>query len=493
MQPENPPDRRAFLKGLAALPAISALEAAPPEPRFNGIQIGPVSMLDEGIDRCLDLLQQTAGINCLMLYSHTYYGDMHKPPQMLAPDHGVAPKLMRGRKFPAVWVHPHEQFYKNTSLRHQVVDSSFEYANRDLFAEVLPAARKRGMKLYARILEGTGLGQTVANFSTIVTHDIYGKPTNTPCWNHPDYKAWWAGTAEDLFRSYELDGLQWGAERMGPLMNVISPWNNDPPSCFCQHCEDRARNHGIDPARARKGFEELYLYVQSLAKGKPPEGVFTGFLRVLLRYPEILSWEYQYRQAREEMQQTIFHAVKSVKPEAEVGWHVDHQPSSWDLVYRAEMTFAEMAPYSNFIKPILYHDVLGPRIRSWYLPRFQKTILGDISLQQSLELYYDLFGYDKTKEPSLDKLATTGFSSDYVYRETKRCKASAENKTKIYSGIGFDVPWGNNTIPGNPDTVYDCVRKAFSAGADGIVVSREYEEMRVPNLQAVGRAMRDLG
>jgi hypothetical protein len=37
------------------------------------------------------------------------------------------------------------------------------------------------------------------------------------------------------------------------------------------------------------------------------------------------------------------------------------------------------------------------------------------------------------------------------------------------------------------------VRNAFAAGADGIVVSREYEEMRVPNLRAVGRAMRSLG
>jgi hypothetical protein len=492
MRPENQPARRAFLKGLAALPAVSALAAEPAPPRFNAVQIGPVSLLDEGIDRSLDLLQDTAAINCLMLYSHTYYGDMHKPPQLLASDHGAAPKLMRGRKFPSVWVRTHEQFYKNTTLRHQAVDSTFEFANRDLFAEVLAPARQRGMRLYARILEGTGLGQSVANFSTITTRDIYGRPTNIPCWNHPDYKNWWTATAEDLFRSYELDGLQWGAERMGPLMNVILPWNNDPPACFCQHCEDRARNHGIDPARARRGFEDLYLYVQSLASAKPPDGVFTGFLRILLRYPEILSWEYQYRQAREEMQQAIFHAVKAVKPDAEVGWHVDHQPSSWDLVYRAEMTFAEMAPYSDFIKPILYHDVLGPRIRNWYLARFQRTILGDISVQQSLDLYYDLFGYDKTREPGLDQLNNTGFSPDYVYRETKRSKASAENKTKIYSGIGFDVPWGNNTIPGDPDRIYECVRKAFDAGADGIVVSREYEEMRVPNLRAVGRAIRDL-
>ena len=34
--------------------------------------------------------------------------------------------------------------------------------------------------------------------------------------------------------------------------------------------------------------------------------------------------------------------------------------------------------------------------------------------------------------------------------------------------------------------------KAFEAGAGGIVVSREYEEMRIPDLKAVGRAIREL-
>jgi hypothetical protein len=486
--------RRNFLKAAMALPSLAAPALEPDSARFNGIQIGPVSLLDEGIESCLDLLQSTAGINCLMLYSHTYYGDMHKPPQMLARDHGVAPKVMRGRKFPAVWVRTHEQFYKNTTLRHPAAAPDFEFANRDLFAEVREPARKRGMKLYARILEGTGLGQTVANFSTIVTRNIHGQPTNVACWNHPDYRNWWIATAEDLFRSYDLDGLQWGAERMGPLMNVILPWNNEPPTCFCRFCEDRGRAHGIDLQRARQGFEELYRYVQGRInnEARPPDGIFTGFLRVLLRYPEILAWEYQYRQAREEMQQAIYRTVKSIKPQAEVGWHVDHQPSSWDIVYRAEMALSEMAPYSDFIKPILYHDVLGPRIRNWYLARFQKTILGEIPLDQSLDLYYQLFGYDKTLEPTLDRLNTTGFSPDYVYRETKRCKASADNRTKIYAGIGFDVPWGNNPIPADPEKVYECVRKAFAAGADGIVVSREYEEMRVPNLKAVGRAMREV-
>ena len=496
MESDSKTGRRTFLKNALAAPALAALtaEAAEPAQRFNGVQIGPVSVLDEGISRCLDFLQETAGINCLMLYSQTYYGGMNKATALLAPEHGVPLKPVQGRKFPSVWTKPHEQYYKNTTLRHQAPDSTFEFVNRDLFAEVLPEARKRGMKLYARILEGSGLSRLVKNYSTIVTRDIDGKPTNVACWNHPDYKNWWTATVEDMFRSYELDGLQFGAERMGPLMNVILPWNNDPPTCFCEHCQARGKAHGIDPERARKGYAELYNYVRSLSGtgAKPADGVFTGFLRVLLRYSEILAWEYQYRQGREDMQRAIYSTVKAIKPTAEVGWHVDHQPSSWDLVYRAEMTYAEMAPYSNFIKPILYHDVLAPRIRNWYLARFQKTILSEISLEQSLDLYYALFGLDKTKEPKLDQLNTTGFSPDYVYRETKRSKASAEGKTKIYPGIGFDVPW-SGTIPGNPEKIYECVMKAFEAGADGIVVSREYEEMRTANLRAVGRAMKELG
>ncbi len=45
----------------------------------------------------------------------------------------------------------------------------------------------------------------------------------------------------------------------------------------------------------------------------------------------------------------------------------------------------------------------------------------------------------------------------------------------------------------DPETIYQCVLKAYEAGANGIVVSREYEELTVPNLRAVGRAVRELG
>jgi hypothetical protein len=490
-------DRRSFIETVAGITGLAgtALDVRPaaasaPAGTLNGIQMGPHTIFDEGIERTLDLIGETAAINTVMPYSHAYNAGLVKPLRARA-DHGVPLTDNLGRRFPLVWVRTHDQYYKDTSLRHEILEPAHEHATRDLFAELAQPARRRGMKIYARILESSAMGRVVRNYPTVVTRDVNGRPTNVACWNHPEYIAFWAATMEDLFRSYDLDGVQWGAERMGPLMNVISPWNNDPPACFCEHCGARARAAGIDPERARLGYEALHAYVQGQMAGAahPPEGMFGGFIRLLIRYPEILGWEYQYRLGREAICAAMYERVKRVKPSADVGWHVDHQPSSWDLVYRAEMSYEEMAPHADFVKIIAYHSVLSPRIRDWYLPRFQKTILGELSLDTSLGLYYDLFGYDRRAEPSLAELGRRGFTADYVYRETKRSVASANGKTKIYTGVGFDVP---GSPPDDPEEIYRATLNAFAAGAHGIVVSREYEEMKVEHLRAVGRAYREV-
>ncbi len=455
---------------------------------FTGIQMSPHTMLDEGIDECLDLIGGKAAVNAVFPYSHAFHtSTLGKPLRDLATDHGKVPRDLRNR-VPGVWVKHHEQFFKNTILRVKPIDAALEFAGRDLFSEIRRPADRRGMKVFARILESSGLH--IENFDRVLTVDVYGNPGRQACWSNPDYGSFWDAVAEDMFRSYDLDGFQWGAERMGPLMNIILPWNNNPPACFCGHCISRGRSVNIDPLRAREGYRLLFEYVQKLMsdEDKPAEGVFTIFLRHLIRYPEILSWEYLYRQSREDIQRGMYQTIKRIRPEAMVGWHIDHQPSSWDLVYRAEMSYEEMAPYSDYIKLILYHAVLGGRIRSWYLERFSKTILSEISLEQSLDLYYDLFGYDKKVEPGVDMLSRDGFSPDYVYRETKRSVASAAGKTKIFAGIGIDVP---GSPPDDPETVYAATYRAMEAGAGGIVISREYEEMKVPNLEAIGRAIKD--
>jgi hypothetical protein len=487
--------RRDFLWMMAtALGAagVGAPEPGPPPPpdqqRGNlvGIQMGPHTMLDEGIERCLDLIKDTAAIDTLLVYSHAYGGDLRKPLNWLATDHGTPPRDQRARNLPLVWVRQHDQYFKDTTLRHQKVDASFDYANRDIFSELIPPVRKRGMKLYARILESGS--RAVVNVSKVATVNVAGRPTQTACWNHPEYSAFWNATVEDLFRSYELDGFQWGAERASPLTNVIQNGNETSATCFCDFCLARGKAQGIDPERARAGFEAVLRLVQGLRAGSliPADGIAAGFVRILLRYPEILAWEYQYRLAREEVMKGMYDTIKRIKPSAQVGWHVDHWATSMDLIARSAMSYAEMAPHSDYLKVVVYHAVTGPRIRSW-VANEQRSILGALTLEEAINLHYDLFGYDKNVEPSANEPAPKGGSPDYVYRETKRSVASAEGKTKIYPGVGFNLPGGPAD---EPETIYQAVVKAYDAGADGIVASREYEEMTVPNLRAVGRAVR---
>ena len=458
-----------------------------PEP-FVGIQMSPHTMLYEGIESCLDLIKKTGGVNAVFPYSHAFHtSTLGKPIRNLATDHGKPPRDFR-HKVPLVWVKHHDEHFKNTRLRIRPTDPSLVFAEHDLFKEIVEPARQRDMKVYARVLEALG-SSTIENFDEVRTIDWNGEQGAHACWSHTDYINFWKAVVDDMFHHYDLDGFQWGAERHGPLMNIILPWNDDKDACFCKYCLARGKAAGIDGERAREGYRKLYEYVRKLKSDafKPPEGVFTVFLRHLIRYPEILAWEYQYRLSREDMQRGMYETIKAVKPEASVGWHISQQQSSWDIVFRAEMSYQEMAPYSDFIKLILYHAVLGPRIRSWYLDRFKSTILSEISLEQSLNLYYDIFGYDKNVEPKVDGLNSKGFSPEYVYRETKRSVASAEGKIKIYSGIGINVP---GSPPDDPENVYQATIKAFEGGADGIVISREYEEMCVPLLEAIGRAVR---
>ncbi len=99
-----------------------------------------------------------------------------------------------------------------------------------------------------------------------------------------------------------------------------------------------------------------------------------------------------------------------------------------------------------------------------------------------------------TKQPRLDKLEANGLGPEYVFRETRRCKQSVGEKAKVYAGIGVDVPWyvpeGMEPRPSDPVQLEQAVARAFEAGADGVLASREYNEMRMTSLEAFGRGVR---
>jgi len=458
---------------------------------FIGVQLDPHSVFDEGPEHVLDLLEETAGVNALMVYTHTY-SQGPRPLDVMAGDHGVDVVHPNLRDLTYAWVPPNEQYYAGTFLRHPR-SSEKEYGDADVLAELIGPAKKRGMKVIPRLLEfNERLAVTlIPNWVKVLSVDCFGTLAPIPCWNNPDYQNFMLSTEEDLFRSYDIDGFQFGAERPGPLSRILF-WDRN-PACFCEHCCAKASAKKIDADRAREGYKQLTHFVRGLEKGKKGyvDGVLTEFIRIILKFPEILSWETMYYESKHNLLKRMYSIVKILKPEAVFGIHFDHQQSTWDMLLRAQIEYADVAEYCDFIKPIAYHDIAGPRIKQWYLERMHRTFLQELPLERILATFYDTMGLDRNVEPPLEELDYKGFTPDYVYRLTKRLVEGAQGKVPVYTGIGFDVPFKNH-MPADPEVVYQATLKAFEAGAGGVVISREYDEMRVPNLRAVGRALREL-
>ena len=117
------------------------------------------------------------------------------------------------------------------------------------------------------------------------------------------------------------------------------------------------------PSAHGRGSRILLVFVQGLRANqlKPADGAAAGFLRILIRYPEVLAWDYQYRLSREAVMKTMYDQVKAIKPSAPVGWHVDHWATTMDIIARSAMSYADMAPWSDYLKVVVYHAVTGPR------------------------------------------------------------------------------------------------------------------------------------
>jgi hypothetical protein len=477
----------AALTGKAQMPATSSRV-------LSGMQIGPYDPLDEGIEACLDFLQEHGAINALFCYSQTYHlGE--SPVNVLATDHPCPPKNPAGRVLPFQWVDLPEQPFAGLRVRHERRRPQAEYAGRDVFAELAEPCRKRGIKLYARILEaGMSRADRIPGYAEVASLNLDGRPADGPCWNHPDYREWIRLTVQETLRKYPLDGLQYGAERVGVLSEILFKGNS--PSCFCPFCQERNRSKGIDVKRAIAGYRLLHDLMRGVAAGgaKPVDGVMTEVLRVCFQYPEVLAYYREWLQADTEIHQMVYKTAKAVRPSAEVGQHVDHQRSSWDILYRAAVSYGDMAGHNDFIKPILYHEIMGPRLQEWVVDEMQKRVLADLSKEQALGLFYGIFGHDPSHEPSYANLSHSGLSPEYVYRETLRCVKGVAGRAKVYAGIGLDVPHyvpgGMKPMPSDPESVQAATSRALEAGAQGVLASREYREIRRPSLQAFGRAVR---
>lgn len=454
--------------------------------KMIGIQIGAPSFVDEGLEGCLDTIQERACVNTLFTMVHSYKEGLSGrtwPPV----DHG---RQQRSPKFHGGYyatVHP--EYYKNTIFRDnpQILRAPDE-GDFDVLASVIPAARKRGIKTIAWIADQ--IHDEIPQFQEMAEVDLHGRKLPQVCFNNPHFRSFLMAMVEDCVQSYEIDGLLWRSERWGALTNTLYKWDgagNTTIPCFCPFCLEKGQSNGINIERVSEGYKTLTKYVADARAGKrPAEGYYAAFWRILLRYPEILAWEMFWYDGLREIYKLVYAKSKAIKPALPVGTAIPHS-ISFNPFYRAVVDLQELSKYNDFLKIIFYNMDAGPRCCN-YVDDIFGTYLKDLSKEDRLLFMYGTMGFS---EGSYEKIKSEGMSSDYVSRETKTwLEAARGTNLKVLSGIDVDVSPNNDNLLRSREGVRDAVLAAFQAGAPGIVLSRMYSEMMLDHLSGVGDALR---
>src|SRR4051812_48758797 len=127
-----------------------------------------------------------------------------------------------------------------------------------------------------------------------------------------------------------------------------------------------------------------------------------------------------------------------------------------------------------------------------YLDSVSQTIYGDVPKQELLDFHHRVLDYKHEK--SVQEIPKQGLSSDYVLSETQRARAGLKGtKTLLWPGIDIDIPTGPADSKSTPESTKHVVDAAFKGGADGVILSRKYSEMKLANLRGAGQAIKDLG
>jgi hypothetical protein len=493
--------RREFVRSLGiAAAGVPVAQSADHTQKMIGIQLGAVSLVDEGTEQVLDILQQRAAINTLFPAVYSYSS-------------GTAGRQLRGHPYPGhgkqggsdfrggnfATVHP--TFYRDTALD-PLATQAPDHKGFDLLASLTSAARKRHMKVVALVQDS--FESDLPNIEQLLERDFNGQKSDNACKNNPHYRNFMLGLVEDVVRSYDIDGVMFVCEQQGAFSDMIGARlrgraRGKPGSrtCFCDFCRRRGEQQGIRFDRVKAAFVELEKFVAAgRGRRRPADGYYVAFWRLILRYPELLAWEHLYHESLRDVYRLLARKVKEVKPGVMFGPHLWHN-ASLSPIYRAEQDYSELSEDADFLKIAVYHNAGGPRMAS-YIESVGDTIYGDVPAEELTRFHYRILNYGQ--EPEYDRLRSAGLTSDYVYRETKRAVEGVRGKrSMILAGIDVDIPIREEDLAANHPSnavkatragTTDVVRRAFRAGAHGIVISRKYSEMRLETLSGVGDAVR---
>src|SRR5207244_9237162 len=132
----------------------------------------------------------------------------------------------------------------------------------------------RGLNLFCSIEDV--FRTDVPGVKELAEVDLQGRRTGTLCLFHPDVRAFWTGLAEDLCKSYDIDGILFFNERNGPLLNALGASHaqsmaSSRVTCSCEFPQKAAKAGRRSCERQREGYTKRDQFPQAArARARTP-------------------------------------------------------------------------------------------------------------------------------------------------------------------------------------------------------------------------------
>ncbi len=427
---------------------------------FVGVQVDKAAFADRSFDEMFDEMQENAPINSAIYFFRD--NDVK-----LGKDH-----------------------HAGTEFRCD--EAPLDNRGRDTVDQMQESASSHDIDLYM----GGGevyWGNCLEKFPQACQIDYLGVRRRNSCVNIPDWRIFQMSLHAEIFKQHPyLSGFLFMHERHSPFLPIFGPgsWIGEfNPGCFCPHCRKLGEERGIDADKAREGFKALV----DLYRNKPGDvlrdGAMVALWRIICEYPEVMAWEKLQWDSYHNYRIDIAKAIRSVRPDASIGYHFQHNGLFGNLPWRAGDIPENAKDFADWVKPSIYPGCSGARYYG-LLKKANETWLMDMDMQTAHETLSGWFnrspenGQEMLDNPSREQSA---FTPQWAEKETRRITEGVAPLPN-HAGLGIGIPGGEKAD--TPELISACAEACFKGGAKGIMISRHYSEVRPELLKAAGDVIR---
>jgi len=284
---------------------------------------------------------------------------------------------------------PNLDLYEGIEMQPPVLTQKLEAASR-VFGDAVKAGNDQGFELYFH-----DWGQA-------------GWPNPATCLNNPEQLRYGLARTRDTFEHYPkthgfvLDGPEHGYE--------IEPGHrSDLFSCFCEHCEGKAKGLGYDFTAMKEAARDLRLRMKELSPA-----VMRGFIAtqtgpfdavdLLLQEPVLFDWLRFKTDCIQDYVGAFYACVKQIDPRLKLACG----PRTSAFAPLTGHNFRRLGEVTDFIAPKLYFWQHGIDGLKGTVDRYARTLMdwGECADEGlALDFVFKLFGFTMPGVQTLEALS----------------------------------------------------------------------------------------